>query len=176
MRTPVLATAAVAGLLALALPSSAAELAPCDPVEGATTVRLADPSTTTFAAPSVPGVAADTVAIADEGTADELRQSGSSTVFRFVLDASGSSVADATRAAGNVTLTWGDDSDFDMFVYDASGSEVGSGTTFNPQTGGGETASSGVQKHCSVFSVEVRNYLGAPGEMTLGVKVAGHRK
>ncbi len=178
MRVPVLAGAATLALLALALPSSAAEATPteaCAAVEGAAPVTLAKPASVTFTAPALPGVVADTVATADPDSADGLRQEDSSAVYRFVLDASGAPLATAKRSLATVDLSWDTDTDYDMVVTDEAGRELGAGGAFNPVDGSGESVTTAAQAHCKVITVEVRNYVGAPGEMTLGVKVSGHR-
>lgn len=173
MRRPVLAVAAASTLLAVALPSSATEdavepvpTAPCEAVEGATTVA-GTPVQETVAAPLVPNAATATPnSAADTGlpVPDQ-----SQTTLDFVVDASGgdgtaNSPVDATRAAVSFDIGWAEpNGDYDVYVLDADGDVVGSGTSFNPETGAGEQIGPITVGHCAVLTVRVENYAGIPG-------------
>lgn len=180
MRRPVLATAAATALLALALPSSATEdaeptepvpTAPCEAVEGATTVDGTQEAQT-VAAPLLPNApfndASSVGGIPTEKPAESILD------LAFVVDASGgdgtaNQPVDATRAQVDFTVAWeGDAGDFDIYVLDDQGRELGSGTSFNPLDGPGEIASAGTRDHCSLVTLRIENYAGVPAtELTV---------
>jgi hypothetical protein len=172
VRRSVLATAAATTLLALALPSSAEDpvepvpTPPCDAVEGATTVA-GEAAQQTVAAPAVPNAvfhdAADTGGLPVESPAQSMVE------LPFLLDVSGGTPVDATRGAFSWAVDWaGDAGDFDVYLTDAEGSELGSGGSFNPLDGPGEVVGPVTLKHCQVVTLRIENYAGIPAtELTV---------
>lgn len=92
------------------------------------------------------------------------------TAFDYIVDVSGSStVPFAVKGSVTLTLGWDNDSDFDLYVYDAEGNVLSDANTFNPLDGSGEIATLSSVPHCTVLHVEVVNYAGIPNSaMTLG--------
>jgi hypothetical protein len=62
----------------------------------------------------------------------------------------------------SLTLGWGNDTDFDLYVYDAAGIEVARSVSFNPLDGAGEAVTLAQAAHCTRLHIEVVNYLGDP--------------
>jgi hypothetical protein len=93
--------------------------------------------------------------------------------YTYRLDVSGS--ADhpfATKANVNVNLNWDNDGDFDLYVLDKDGSELGSSTDFVADRV--ETVTIGAAAHCLDFRVRIQNFLAPPAlEMTLDTTVSG---
>lgn len=172
MRRPLLATAAATALLALALPSSAedpVEPVPtpaCDPVEGATTVA-GDPVSQTVAAPVVPNAAFHDAA--DTGGLPVTSPAQSMVELPFLLDVSGGDPVDASRGAFLFNVDWAEDSgDFDVYLTDDKGNELGAGTAFNPLDGAGEVVGPVTLRHCQVVTLRIENYAGVPAtELTV---------
>jgi hypothetical protein len=95
------------------------------------------------------------------------------TRFRYRLDVSGSATKPfAKNATVELLMNWDNDTDLDLFVYDASGAMVGESANFNPLDGAGETVTLAGVNHCSDLRVEVVNYLSTPlTAVTLDVNV-----
>lgn len=168
-RTRLLLALAAPALLGLALPATAAgpATAPCAAVEGATTLAPGAPAEEEFSAPLLPGAAFT--------DAEQPVPAQSSAFFRYVVDLSGDAgVPDAGRATYTLQVGWTDDTDFDVYVTDAAGRSLGDGASFNPLSGSGETVSVGSVRHCTELVVEVRNYVGTPGQpMTASSRLSG---
>lgn len=168
-------------VLATALPAGAETAdatAPCAAVDG-TEVLTPAGLDEAFAPSPVPAVGHDFDDLAGEPPAPvpalpplEYRQE-SVVAFDYVLDVSGSTATpDAQQATVAIALGWDNDSDFDLYVYDAAGNVLSDANSFNPLDGSGEAASLGNVAHCTVLRIEVVNYAGVPtSAMTLDTKV-----
>jgi len=134
---------------------------PCEEVEGATLVD-GDGAAVEAAAPVLPNIvfndAANTAGVPVESPAQSLLE------LDFVLDSSGdAAVVDATRSPFTFSVGWdGDAGDFDVYLTDAAGNELGSGTSFNPLDGPGEVVGPVTVRHCSVVTLRIENYAGIP--------------
>lgn len=95
------------------------------------------------------------------------------TRFHYRADVSGSATKPlANRGTVELTLSWDNDSDFDLYVYDAEGNELGLSNSFNPLDGSGETLSFPDTYHCTDLRIDVVNYLGLPDSaLVLDAKV-----
>jgi hypothetical protein len=93
-------------------------------------------------------------------------------LYKYRLDVSGSEANPfATKANVNVDLNWDNDGDFDLFVYDSSGSELGSSTDFVADRV--EMVTLVQAPHCMDFQVEIVNFLAPPAlSMTLDTTVS----
>jgi hypothetical protein len=93
--------------------------------------------------------------------------------YTYRLDVSGSETHPfATKANVNVNLNWDNDGDFDLYVLDKDGSELGSSTDFIADRV--ETVTLGGAAHCLDFRVRIQNFLAPPAlEMTLDTTVSG---
>lgn len=80
-------------------------------------------------------------------------------VFPFLVD-----VAPSATATIDIELSWAQPTDFDLYVYDADGSELGASTSFNPEDGAGESIEDLAVTHCDLIAVVVNNWLGTPDE------------
>lgn len=102
-----------------------------------------------------PAVPSQAHALAEQPIPEE-----SITRATFVLDM-GPDVVAATNGDADIVLSWGDQSDFDLFVY--QGSELlGSDVKFNVLDGSGEAVNLFGQGHCATIRVEVHNLSGNP--------------
>jgi hypothetical protein len=92
-------------------------------------------------------------------------------LYKYRLDVSGSETNPfATKANVNIDLNWDNDGDFDLYVYDSSGSEVGSSTDFLADRV--ESVTLIQTPHCTDFQVEIVNFLAPPAlSMTLDTTV-----
>lgn len=154
----VLAVAALAALVVAAVPAGGAEPVPTPPCASSAQYQTLGIAGThkDVATPLVPNIAHN------EASQPAPAQSISSVFLRF--DSSGSTtVPTATQGQLVLNITWDNQSDFDVYVYDAAGSEIGSGTTFDPEDGAGaESILLAGVKHCTDLRVDVNNYAGLP--------------
>jgi hypothetical protein len=85
------------------------------------------------------------------------------TRFRYRIDVSGSATKPFAKTANvNLTLSWDNDTDFDLFVYDKDGGALGESVSFNPLDGAGENVTLTAVAQCTDIRIDVVNYLGAP--------------
>ena len=153
--------AAVITALVLAAPAGAQEVPeepeptpPCEESEEYATLGL-DGATEDVEPALIPAVGHD---ILEEPYREE-----AVTRYRYRLDVSGSEeLPTAIRADVRFAVTWDNDGDFDLYVYDADGELLGSSTQFNPQAGAGETVQLSQIDHCADLTVEIVNYLASP--------------
>ncbi len=168
MRKPFLAVAAATALVTVALPSLAEETTEpvptpaCEPVEGAALIGPEKLEPFSVTAPLVPNApfhdAADTgglpVTVPEQSLLD----------VPVLVDASGGTPVDATRATTTLSVAWEEpNGDFDVYLLDAEGRTLGEGTSFNPLDGPGETITGITVAHCSVLTLRISNYAGVPG-------------
>ncbi|MGH2711044.1 MAG: hypothetical protein ACRDH9_07570 [Actinomycetota bacterium] len=132
---------------------------PCPTSEQFTTLGLTGMQES-FAPEPVPSVGTDI--INDEVTPMPYHEE-SVTRFRYRVDVSGSTAKPFAKTA-NVTLTlsWDNDSDFDVYVYDKDDAAIGESVSFNPLDGSGETIGLVGVAHCTDIRIDVVNYLGLP--------------
>jgi hypothetical protein len=92
--------------------------------------------------------------------------------YAYRLDVSGSATKPfATKANVNVTVNWDNDGDFDLYVLDKDGSELGHSTDFVADRS--ESVTLGGAAHCLDFRVRIQNFLAPPAlEMTLDTTVS----
>jgi opacity protein-like surface antigen len=93
--------------------------------------------------------------------------------YPYRLDVSGSDTHPfATKANINVSVNWDNDGDFDLYVLDKEGSELGSSTDFVADRVESVTVAGAA--HCLDFVVRIQNFLGPPAlVMTLDTTVSG---
>ena len=147
-----------------------AATAPCETSEEFPTLSLAGvkQAVTPSAIPSI-GTDFDDLA-RDEGGApapEVAYHPQSAVTYQFRLDLSGSPTVPAAKT-GNaaITISWDNDADYDLYVYDAEGNAIGEGAnSFNPLDGSGESMLLPRAAHCTDFRVDIVNYL-APGPVT----------
>ena len=155
MRTLAIPTAAL--VLLLAVPVGAAEpepTAPCAVSQEYPVLGLAGKHAD-VAPSAVPSVGHDIAAMP--------YREESVTRYRFRLDLSGSQQKPAAKSARvQLNLSWDNATDFDLWVYDAAGQDLGKSVTFNPLDGSGEAVTLALATHCSDVRIDVLNYLGAP--------------
>lgn len=78
------------------------------------------------------------------------------------------------RGTAEVTLEWDDPSDYDIFVFDADGFELGRSAESNIDGGTTGEAVSITLGHCTSFHVAVRSWAGAPSqELRFAISVSG---
>jgi hypothetical protein len=88
--------------------------------------------------------------------------------YLYQLDLSGSDEHPFANAAKvEVTLTWNNDSDLDLYVYDGLDRRLAESTNLNPVDGTGERVVVPGVRHCSDLRVDVVNYLGLPTSTAL---------
>lgn len=86
------------------------------------------------------------------------------TRFRYRVDVSGSTTKPFAKSANVVLpLSWDNDTDFDLYVYDKDGGALGESVNFNPLDGSGENVTLSGVAHCTDIRIDVVNYLGNPG-------------
>jgi hypothetical protein len=177
MRT--LLTVAAIAVVASAVPVSAEVVptAPCE-VPADTTVLGLTATSQAFAPSPIPaaGTDFDDLARNSDVPAPVVPYHEQSAVsFDYIVDVSGSStVPAATKGNATLNLGWDNDSDFDMYVYDAAGNDIPVPNGFNPLSGAGESVTLTGVAHCTVLHVEVVNYAGLPtSAMTLGTTLKG---
>jgi hypothetical protein len=92
--------------------------------------------------------------------------------YSYRLDVSGSAEKPfATKANVGVNVAWDNDGDFDLYVLDKDGSELGSSTDFVADRV--ETVVLSGAAHCLDFTVRIQNFLAPPPlEMTLDLTVS----
>lgn len=102
-------------------------------------------------------------AVPHDLTGEPYREEAVSRSF-YRLDLSGSTTApDATLGDVTVRLTWDNRTDFDLYVYDGSDSELGTSVSSNFVSGvGRETVSLPALSQCQDLRIDVVNYLGLP--------------
>ena len=168
MRKPVLAVAAATALVTVALPSSAEETVEpvptpaCEPVEGAALIGPEKLAPFTVAAPLVPNAPMHDVT-AETGVPVPSPEQSVLEV-PFLVDASGGTPVDATRATFGITVTWEEpNGDYDAYLVNDKGAALGEGTGFNPLDGPSESISGVQVAHCSVVTLRIENYAGIPG-------------
>ncbi|MGH2692587.1 MAG: hypothetical protein ACRDHM_08810 [Actinomycetota bacterium] len=95
------------------------------------------------------------------------------TRFRYRVDVSGSTTKPfANRATVDLILSWDNDTDFDLYVYDAADTLIDSSVSTNPISGSGEILSFPDTAHCTDLRIDVVNYLGLPNSaLVLEAKV-----
>jgi hypothetical protein len=173
MRILAAAVVALGAILTSALPAVAQVLPTpaCAAVPNTKALGLAG-TNESFAPSPVPSVGTDFDDIAGQTIIGYHEQSV--VAFDYVVDVSGSpTVPTATKADVSLTLGWGNDTDFDLYVYDATGNLVGSSVNFNPQAGAGEVVTLSLVAHCTRLHVEVVNYLGDPtSQLTLAGRLS----
>jgi len=158
----------VAALALSAVPATAQEepepTPPCPTSEEFTTLGL-EGKDESFSPEPVPSVTHD---IREEPYLEE-----SVSRFQYRLDVSGSEAKPfATSATTELILGWDNDSDLDLYVYDAAGNLLGESVSFNPQNGAGEMVVLPGTAHCTDLRVDVVNYLAIPiSAVTLDVNV-----
>ena len=173
--------AAAVAVAASAIPASAEAVptAPCD-VPANTTVLGVAGTSKAFSPALVPAAGTDMDNTLNNGGPIPLPKvpnvpyhEQSAVVFNYIVDLSGSATApSATTGDASLTLAWDNDSDFDMWIYDAAGDQIGAGTALNPIYGTGETATLSGIAHCTVVRVDVVNYAGVPtSAMTLSTSL-----
>lgn len=186
MNRALIATATGAVLIALALPAAALDedaTAPCEaPEEGVLVLGTGAFEPVEFSAPALPNapfhdVDSTVAPLVEEETGQDVPAAGtpegSYVDMPVLVDASG----DAKNPTGDTASTtfsvaWdGDAGDFDLYVLDAEGNELGAGTSFNPLDGPGETAAANAA-HCQLLTLRLENYAGVPGTaLTLTGKI-----
>lgn len=166
--------AAAIATVATALPATAEvePTAPCAVPANTMVLGLAAASKS-FSPSPVPAVGTDFDDLARNSGApapDVPYHKESTVSFKYIVDVSGSpTVPSALKGNPTLNLGWDNDSDFDMYVYDAAGKLIPTSNGFNPLDGSGETAALSGVAHCSVLRVDVVNYAGIPtSAMTLG--------
>ena len=145
---------------------------PCAPVEGATVIGL-DGRVEEFSSPLIPAFGHDLPTLAGQpGPYPE----HSTQVFNYLIDLSGSETAPyATKGSVNMSLTWDNDLDYDMYVYDADGDLVDMAEAGTP-TPTPEVAMLSSVAHCSTFRIDVVNYSGPPTtSLTLTTAIPARR-
>ncbi len=92
--------------------------------------------------------------------------------FQYRIDVSGSPTKPFAQSADvRVTLGWDNPpSDYDLYVYDAAGQLVASSAK-SPNLVGSEIAFIPEASHCTDLRVDIVNYIGLPGEMTLDTTI-----
>jgi hypothetical protein len=156
-----------AALLVVAVPVGAQEAtepeptAPCEAPEQGEIVGLAG-AATDVDMPLLPG-------IVHHDVLEEPYDDASVTRFAYRFDVSGSeTVPNANAADLVVDLSWGNDSEFDLHVRDAStGAILAESTKFNPLDGTGELATATRLAHCTDVIIEVVNYIGVASDLHL---------
>jgi hypothetical protein len=162
---------AIALMLVTALPASAqtpTPTPPCAASEQYASLGLAGKNEA-FAPEPIPSFPYDIVNLVQPTTYRE----ESVTRFRYRVDVSGSTTKPyATNATVELNLTWDNDTDFDLFVYDSTDTLIDSSNTFNPLDGSGEALTFAGVAHCTDIRIDVVNYLGRPDSaLVLDAKV-----
>jgi hypothetical protein len=157
MHRPALAIATLLLVLG-ALPAGAAtdtSNIACPDADGRERLTLAGADTTVEA----PAPYAALASPADTGTPAAPIQSFRKAVFEYQADFSPAAEADLT-----VDLTWEHfANDYDIFVFDAEGTEIGRSATENPSAQvAAESATIPEIHHCDRFTVVIANFAGAP--------------
>jgi hypothetical protein len=81
--------------------------------------------------------------------------------FYFVSD-----FAPAAAATVDVKLDWENPGDFDVFIFDNDGGEMGSGKKSNIDEDQSTAEEFSIEmEHCTLFSLVVRNWTGSPNEV-----------
>lgn len=115
----------------------------------------------TFSPEPVPSFGTDVPALVDQEPLPYHEESV--TRFRYRVDVSGSATKPfAKNATVNLTLSWDNDTDFDLYVYDKDDALLDDSVSFNGLDGSGETVSLAGVVHCTDIRIDVVNYLGAP--------------
>ena len=131
--------ACTAALLALPAGAAEPEIIPCDTSAGDVVVTPAD-RTSGHETPQL---------------------FGDATTAEVVVDLQATTLA--AKAQFTVDLTWDTPvSDYDLEVFDASGTSVGLSDGITLLDGAAESVIAGSVKHCSRFTVEVVNFGGLP--------------
>ena len=182
MRKIALAAAAAVFVVAAPVTAQEAEIvptAPCEASEDYTTLGI-DGAAEDVSPSPVPSFSHDFDDLVESVTGQDVpnrdypEQSAVSYLYR--LDLSGSEAVPAAKAARvALNLTWDNDGDYDLYVYDTEGNLIGEGQNgFNPIDGAGEAMTLSSAAHCLDFRVDVVNYLGASPvtEMNLTAKVS----
>jgi hypothetical protein len=104
-----------------------------------------------------------TPAVGHDVTGEPYREEAVTRSF-YRLDLSGSPTKpDAALGDVTIRLTWDNRTDFDMYVYDGAGSELGESVSSNFVSGvGRETVGVPALSHCQDLRIDVVNYLGLP--------------
>lgn len=164
----ILALAAVAPFLlaTIAADGAPAPAAACDRDAGRETLDLDGLELEMLA----PGVTAPELAATHEVTGDLVTPYRSST-FPMILD-----VAPHPAAKIDVSLSWTNPNDYDIYVYaqEPDGFEYGAGTSNDSNIDGGTNAESVTTQldDCTPLRIEIRNWAGSPTEtLTLDVTV-----
>ena len=181
-----IALAAAAAMVVAAAPVGAQEAteptptAPCEASEEYTTLGI-DGATEDVTPSPVPSFSHDFDDLVEEVTGEDVpnrdypEQSAVSYLYR--LDLSGSDAAPAAKTARvALNLTWDNDADYDLYVYDTEGNLIGEGQNgFNPIDGAGEQMMLSNAAHCTDFRIDIVNYLGASPvtSMELSAKISG---
>ena len=94
--------------------------------------------------------------------------------YKYRIDVSGSAEKPfANKGNVSINVNWGNDGDFDLYVYDNQGSQIGSGAngflTTRP-----ESATLVGLPHCTDIRIEIVNFLAPPTlDMTLDTTISG---
>ena len=156
-----LATALVA--IALGAAPAAAQTTPeptppCPSSEQFTTLGIAG-KTESFSPEPIPSVGHDLASLVTPTPYHEESVSR----FLYRVDVSGSTAKPfANRATLELNLSWDNDTDFDLYVYDTAGNLLDSSVSTNPISGSGEVLSFPDTAHCTDLRIDVVNYLGLP--------------
>jgi hypothetical protein len=131
---------------------------PCATSEQFTTLGIAGKQTS-FAPEPVPSVGHDIISDVQPTPYHE----ESVTRFRYRVDVSGSTTKPFAKTANlSLTLSWDNDSDFDLYVYDKDDAALDDSVSFNPLDGAGEDVTLTAVAHCTDIRIDVVNYLGLP--------------
>jgi hypothetical protein len=141
---------------------------PCPASEQFSTLGI-DGKTEMFAPEPIPSVGHDIASLVEPTPYHE----ESVTRFRYRVDVSGSTAKPfANRATVDLTLSWDNDTDFDLYVYDAEDTLLDNSVASNPVSGSGEFLSFPDTYHCTDLRIDVVNYLGLPtSALVLDAKV-----
>lgn len=96
-------------------------------------------------------------------------QAAATDVHTVLLDLS----PDFTDSRVTVDLDWAHTGDIDLDVR--YGNQLAESHSFNPQEGNGESATITSVDHCDTFTVEIRNYIATPGDITMSLSTSGMR-
>ncbi len=162
----------IAALFVMLLPMAAHAAdptAPCEQSSEYTNVGLAG-AHEDVTPELIPGVPGD---LLDDPDSEGNYRDESVVRLKYRIDVSGSSTTPSAQTADvRITLRWDNESDYDLYVYDASG-ELARSPSF-VLTGGVERIFLPQVAHCTDLRVDIINAVGLPtNEMTLDTTIGG---